>query len=128
MRFRTAFVALATLAASAVLPAAVPGAASAHPSQHRHTTHHRHVLRVPDCEDTDGPVTPCVTVDDGRWRLVTSYAPYRYRTLHVCVTKDEIGSRIVGPVPCVWDTWRKGDGVPSGAVSHRYLVFYRHGR
>jgi hypothetical protein len=29
-----------------------------------------------DCEDTTK--TPCVTFDDGKWRKVTDYSPYKY--------------------------------------------------
>jgi hypothetical protein len=39
------------------------------------------VLRA-DCEDVE--TVPCVTVDEGEWRMVTSYRPYRKLSLRVC--------------------------------------------
>lgn len=41
----------------------------------------RLVLRG-DCEDIE--TVPCVTVDEGEWRMVTSYRPYRKLSLGVC--------------------------------------------
>jgi len=34
-----------------------------------------------DCEDTGK--TPCVTFDDGHWRKVTSYDPYKSKVVKV---------------------------------------------
>jgi hypothetical protein len=38
------------------------------------------VLR--DCEDTGKPT--CYTLDDGVWRVVSSYAPYRSKAVKLC--------------------------------------------
>jgi hypothetical protein len=48
------------------------------------------VSRMVDCEDQD--VQPCITLDDGRWRLVYSYSPYTSTVIRKC-------GRDVGP-PC----------------------------
>lgn len=36
-----------------------------------------HIL--PDCEDTMS--VPCYTYDEGHWRVVYSYNPYRYKNV-----------------------------------------------
>jgi hypothetical protein len=128
----------ATPAVTATVP--TPAATSAHLAHVAHAAHLAHVKRhhvryarpvtvlvdrYPDCEDSDTlPVDPCVTIDDGTWRLVTSYQPYAYTLLTVCVTADEIGSRVVGPLPCVWDTRAAGDGVPTNQA-RPFLVYSR---
>lgn len=35
-----------------------------------------------DCEDTGKPA--CYTYDDGSWRVVTSYNPYRGKVVKLC--------------------------------------------
>jgi hypothetical protein len=52
-----------------------------------------HVITVPDCEDTDGPVVPCVTYDEGQWRVVSSYAPYAYRPATLCATPRTVPAK-----------------------------------
>lgn len=91
----------------------------------RHHNRGVHIARLPDCEDMDVLVFPCVTKDEGTWRIVKSEYPYRYTRTRLCVTEDEIGSRIVSRLPCVWDTWSAGDGVPSGSINRRWMVFFR---
>lgn len=57
-----------------------------------------------DCEDT--LKTPCVTFDEGEWRKVTSYKPYRAKSLRKCRTiRLSVKSK-----PCVIphkDNWGK---------------------
>lgn len=115
----------AAIAAVTALVALVPTtAAEAHRRHHNH--HNRvHIVRLPDCEDVDVPTFPCVTKDEGTWRIVTSENPYRYIPTRLCMTEDEIGSRIVSRLPCVWDTWSAGDSVPAGSVNRRWMVFFR---
>jgi hypothetical protein len=40
------------------------------------------VVRYTDCEDS--LKVPCITQDDGAWRKVTGYHPYRSTTVRVC--------------------------------------------
>lgn len=59
-----------------------------------HKVTHKAVAMA-DCEDTGK--TPCITYDDGKWRKVDSYSPYRARVVAQC--KSVKG----GPkYPCVW--------------------------
>lgn len=37
-----------------------------------------------DCEDTETITVPCVTFDEGQWRMVKSYSPYKYKKLGKC--------------------------------------------
>lgn len=37
-----------------------------------------------DCEDTDDMKAVCVTFDEGEWRLMLSFKPYRYVKLNRC--------------------------------------------
>lgn len=53
------------------------------------------VRYLPDCEDEQ--TTPCVTLDEGTWREVTSYQPYKFDPLAVCDVEDYPTN-----VPCVW--------------------------
>lgn len=99
--------------------------ATAVDAHHRDLQRGVHVARMPDCEDVETPTFPCVTKDEDTWRIVKSVDPYRYTRTRLCVTEDEIGSRIVNRLPCVWDTWSSGDGVPSGSVNRRWMVFFR---
>lgn len=41
--------------------------------------------RLYNCEDRD--VVPCYTYDEGEWRVVRSYAPYRYGKVKLCKPK-----------------------------------------
>lgn len=53
-----------------------------------------------DCEDTI--TVPCVTFDEGHWRKVTDYSPYRSIKLYKCsLTK-------VNKLPCVFTKKQKG--------------------
>ncbi|OKI54528.1 hypothetical protein [Micromonospora sp. CB01531] len=56
---------------------------------------------LPDCEDVEG-VTPCYTFDEGEWRVVESYSPYRAITLPECATEDSDN--------CYWDAASQGNG------------------
>jgi hypothetical protein len=51
-----------------------------------HTAHHKHHPKsiLMNCEETER--TPCVTYDDGIWRKVSSYNPYRYQKINKCKT------------------------------------------
>lgn len=53
------------------------------------------VRYLPDCEDEQ--TTPCVTLDEGTWREVTSYQPYGFKPLAVCDAEDYPTN-----LPCVW--------------------------
>jgi hypothetical protein len=76
----------------------------------------------PDCEDDAAGegLGRCVTTDEGGWRLVVSYHPYRYRNLNVCATED--GSPI-GLLPCVWDSEAMGNGRNGNGSARRYIVY-----
>jgi hypothetical protein len=53
------------------------------------------MARMVDCEDYD--VQPCYTYDDGAWRVVLSYKPYKAVRVVVCKVEDG------GPIlPCIW--------------------------
>lgn len=53
------------------------------------------MMRMVNCEEYD--VQPCYTYDEGAWRMVTSYNPYRAVRLYVCKAEDG------GPkLPCIW--------------------------
>lgn len=64
------------------------------------------MARMVNCEDYD--VQPCYTYDEGSYRMVLSYAPYKAVKLSMC--KEEDG----GPVlPCIWkDNNRVKKGQP----------------
>jgi hypothetical protein len=61
---------------------------------------------IHDCEDLEAstPVTasePCMTYDEGEWRVVRSYAPYTAEAVAECGAEDG------GPIlPCVWTKHR----------------------
>lgn len=55
-----------------------------------------YVLTVADCEDYAGQ-SPCVTWDVDGFRLVRSYAPYRFTGLGECDAED-----FPTNLPCVW--------------------------
>lgn len=38
--------------------------------------------RLVNCEDMD--VQPCFTFDEGKWRIVYSYSPYKAKTVSFC--------------------------------------------
>ncbi len=38
-----------------------------------------------DCEDTGKPM--CYTIDDGVWRVVSSYNPYRSKAVKLCKSR-----------------------------------------
>lgn len=42
------------------------------------------VSSLVDCEDQN--VQPCITFDDGKWRLVLSYQPYTARVVKKCAS------------------------------------------
>jgi hypothetical protein len=44
-----------------------------------------HMTKVADCEDTGKPV--CYTYDEGEWRIVTSYNPYKAKSVKLCTKK-----------------------------------------
>lgn len=53
------------------------------------------MARMVNCEDYD--IQPCYTYDDGAWRVVLSYKPYRAVRVVVCKAEDG------GPIlPCIW--------------------------
>lgn len=53
---------------------------SGHAWKVTHVKHTKSVLT--NCEETEN--TPCVTYDEGQWRKVTSYNPYRYQRISKC--------------------------------------------
>jgi hypothetical protein len=62
------------------------------------------MMRMVDCESYD--IQPCYTYDDGAWRMVISYKPYRMVKLSVCKAEDG------GPkLPCIW---KKNNRVSKG--------------
>lgn len=63
------------------------------------------VSRYGDCEDMEGS-TPCVTYDEGQWRLVSSYDPYSFTALVQCSAEDY--PKIM---PCVWKHKSTVDGM-----------------
>jgi hypothetical protein len=72
---------------------AVTGMVIHHPTTHHKPSHP--MVRMVDCEDVD--IQPCITKDEGQWRKVTSYNPYRYIVVKTCKTAKG------GPsYPCVW--------------------------
>lgn len=69
--------------------------------------------RLVDCEDFD--VQPCWTVDDGAYRIVMSYKPYRSFKVSLCKAEDG-GKKL----PCLW---RKNNKRSDGIVTRNY--FYK---
>lgn len=75
-----------------------------HPSAagSREATGDPEMRSIRDCEDlreADGVTrsNPCMTYDEGAWRLVSSYAPYTAEKVVPCKAEDG------GPIlPCVW--------------------------
>lgn len=64
------------------------------------------MARMVNCEDYD--IQPCYTYDDGAWRMVLSYTPYKSVKLNRC--KEEDGGPIL---PCIWkDNNRVKKGQP----------------
>lgn len=54
---------------------------------------HKSVM-LSNCEDVD--TVPCITYDDGKWKRVSSYSPYRAKVVARCKSKNG------GPkFPCV---------------------------
>ncbi len=54
-----------------------------------------YMMRMVNCEDYD--IQPCYTWDEGAWRMVVSYSPYKAVKLAKCKAEDG------GPVlPCIW--------------------------
>lgn len=96
---KAVFLALALLPLLAALIAlgATPATASpapVHPATRTHVV--QHATRLTNCEDVDR--TPCWTFDDGAYRVVTSYAPYRSHTVRLCLrgqTRGTCLSRLV---------------------------------
>lgn len=62
--------------------------ASAAPATHVHVV--QHATRLTNCEDVDR--TPCWTFDDGAYRVVTSYGPYRSHTVRLCLRGQTRGN------------------------------------
>lgn len=67
------------------------------------------VSRLGDCEDMEGQ-TPCVTWDEGEWRVVKSYDPYSFEALPQCSAED-----YPAIMPCVWKK--------KSAVDGKWLVY-----
>lgn len=68
----------------AVLIGATFGAAVSAPQTSASKTHLR-VRALPDCEDMDGKLKgKCITFDEGKWRVVSSYRPYKSVVINVC--------------------------------------------
>lgn len=64
------------------------------------------MYRLVNCEDYD--IQPCYTYDEGQWRMVASYYPYKYVKLYKCTAED--GGKYL---PCIWkDNNRVGKGQP----------------
>ena len=64
------------------------------------------MMRMVNCEDYD--IQPCYTYDEGAWRMVMSYSPYKAVKLSKC--KEEDGGPIL---PCIWkDNNRVKKGQP----------------
>lgn len=68
---------LATVVASAVL--SLSGAASMAQTSVTYSG-----IMV-DCESYD--IQPCYTQDDGIWKIVTSYSPYKAQNMKICAAK-----------------------------------------
>lgn len=65
-----------------------------------------------DCEDRQR--IPCITFDEGEWRVVDSYSPYRFIPLPQCDAED-----YPTVTPCVW---KRPD-----ANGKWIVVYYREG-
>lgn len=69
-----------TLVALAVSVALVmtPGMADAKGK----STQKIHTSKLANCEEMD--VQPCFTYDEGKWRVVLSYSPYKAKAVKIC--------------------------------------------
>ncbi len=54
-----------------------------------------YMLRMVNCEDYD--IQPCYTYDEGAYRMVYSYSPYKAVKLTKCTAED--GGKVL---PCIW--------------------------
>lgn len=78
MRIRNAAMTVAAAVAMIGGVPAVPAAASGHIANPFKV----HSRWLGDCEDDNPPV--CFMKDEGQWRVVTSFDPYRFRAVSLC--------------------------------------------
>jgi hypothetical protein len=58
------------------------------------------MARMVNCEDFD--IQPCFTWDDGAWRIVLSYSPYKSVKAYDCTAEDG-GKKL----PCIWRDYNR---------------------
>lgn len=83
--------ALLPLLAALLILGANRADASARPAAPATRTHVvQHSVRLTNCEDVDR--VPCWAFDDGAYRVVTSYGPYRSHTVRLCLRGQTRGN------------------------------------
>jgi len=87
------------------------------------------VITFTDCEDNEQ--TPCYTLDEGRWVIVTSYDPYEATEM----TDAEVYSAMVGRLPdceyedssdCRWVASESGNGEGQSFIDIDGTVYYEN--